>query len=162
MNKLQELYDQTSTLIQTNTFDDIVTKIGVLLVAFLAPIQPILLAILFLVFIDAVVGIWASVKEGKELTASKLSGSVTKIFVYIITIFVAKVTQDYLFFDVEFLQISKFAAGFIGITELKSIFENLNRISGSNLFSVLLERLSATQGAQEVRSAKNKRDKKEE
>lgn len=117
-------------------------KLAILALAFLAPMQNMLLSMLFLIVTDFLSGIWASIKEKKKISSSKLSRTVSKTLVYFTTVVVVHVAHIHLLGSSEILPIESIAIGFIAITELKSIFENLNRISKNDLFSVLIERLS--------------------
>lgn len=140
-SKIEELAQQTVNVVSNNTFTEILSKLGILSLAFVAPIQSMLLSVLFLVFVDTVTGVWAAIKEDHTVSSEKFSRAIPKLFIYILTLLIAVVAHDYLLFGVDFLPIDKFAAGFIGVTELKSTFENMNRISGNNLFAALINKL---------------------
>lgn len=110
-------------------------------VFFTAPTHASMLAIIVLVAVDLLVGVWASAKEGKKITSFGLRRTVTqKIFPYQTAVLCAHLLE------VQFLPmlpLMKALAGFIAVTESKSIFENLGRITGLDFWTVIRERLQS-------------------
>lgn len=115
----------------------ILQKGFVLLLAFLAPVANVIFAVLFLIFIDLITGLSASMKEKQTITSSALSRTIGKMLVYLTTIIVAFVVNKYLLVGFEF-PIESIVSGFIAITECKSILENLNRLSDNSLIDDLI------------------------
>jgi phage-related holin len=109
--------------------------------AFLAPIKSAILAVYFLIFIDLITGLWASIKEKQPITSSGLSRTIGKILIYSTTIVVAFVVHQHLLIGFD-LPLEALVSGFIAITETKSIFENLNRISKNDVMRDLILLLS--------------------
>lgn len=107
----------------------------------LAPIKSAVFSVYFLIFADLITGVWASIKEKQTVTSSKLSRTISKILVYSTTIVVAFIVNKYLLVDFE-LPIVSIVSGFIAITEVKSILENLNRISSHRVIKDLILILS--------------------
>lgn len=122
-------------------FDLLLKKLLILLLAFLAPIKSAILAVYFLIFIDLITGLWASIKEKQTITSSGLSRTIGKILIYSTTIVVAFIVHEYLLVGFE-LPIEALVSGFIAITETKSIFENLDRISNNKVMKDLILLLS--------------------
>lgn len=122
-----------------------VSQLGIkalaLFLAFIAPIQATILASLGLVFADTVTGIWASLKEGNKLTSYKLRRTVLKTLAYMLSLVVAHVIEAYM---LEGVPVVKTIAGLIAITEGKSIFENLERITGINYWNAILDKLQGS------------------
>lgn len=116
---------------------ELVQKALILILAFLAPVANTILAVLFLIFVDLVTGLAASIKEKQTITSSGLSRTIGKIFIYSTTIVVAYVVNKYLLVDFDF-PIESIVSGFIAITESKSILENLNRLSEKSLLADLI------------------------
>ncbi|MBN9160863.1 MAG: hypothetical protein BGO98_29475 [Myxococcales bacterium 68-20] len=114
-----------------------------------APIQATALALGFLVVIDVITGVWASVKAGQRVTSDRFGRTVTKSLVYLTAIFVAHVAELYVFEDL--VPITKVVAGFVGSTELLSIYENLTRISGMDFRKLVIEKLRPPQREKEDR-----------
>jgi hypothetical protein len=108
--------------------------------AVLAPIKAMLVTAGVLVFMDLLTGIWASLKTGIPISSNRLGRTVTKIFVYQLAIICGFLTERYLVDDM--LPFAKIAAGYVGITELKSIYENLSRISGQDFLKGILGKLN--------------------
>lgn len=112
-------------------------------VAFLAPIETVGMAIGFLTLVDIATGIWASVRAGQKVTSDRFSRSVTKSLVYLTALVVANVAQKWVFLGA--VPVVTIITGFIGSTELLSIFENLSRISGINFRDYLQDKLLPAQ-----------------
>lgn len=112
-----------------------------LLLVFVAPIQAILIATLALIGADTITGVWASLKEKQRITSHKLRRTVAKSLAYMLGIVVAHIIEQYM---IEGIPIVKTVGGLIAITEAKSIFENLYRITGVNFWQVLLDKLQGT------------------
>lgn len=81
-------------------------------------------AILMLMLIDAVLGVWASKLEGRAITSSRFADSVKKGIVYFIAIsagYFADLTVPY-----DAIQATM--VGFVGVTEFISVLENTGRM----------------------------------
>jgi len=113
----------------------------IIAVSLLAPIKSAIFAVYFLIFVDLITGVWASLKEKQTITSSKMSRSISKILIYSITIIVSFIVHKYLLTDFD-LPIEAIVSGFIAITETKSILENLNRISSHRVIKDLIILLS--------------------
>lgn len=142
LESFSRLAEEVTGIFHHGTVYELCAKLSILALAFVAPIQNMLLSMLFLIVVDFITGLWAAIKEHKPITSSKLSRSVSKTLVYFTTVVVVHVTHKYMLDGVEFLPIDSFAIGFIALTELKSIFENLNRISKQKLLSAIIYKLS--------------------
>jgi phage-related holin len=114
--------------------------LAVSVAAIFAPIQGLLLATGSLVFIDLITGVIAAHKRGSPITSAGLRRSVTKICVYQIAIMTAFLAEKYMS---DVLPFVKMAAGVITLTELTSVLENLNSISGENLLKALIDKLGS-------------------
>jgi phage-related holin len=109
-----------------------------------APLKNMVHALFFLVLVDLLTGVWASVSNGNKITARRFSRSLIKTFIYLLTIITVWTANKHILSSESVaLSIDTIICGFIAITELKSIFENLQRISKQPILSILLERLSA-------------------
>lgn len=69
--------------------ETILKSIGLVLVAFFAPIVPLLLLIGFAILIDTIFGIIASVKNKKPIVSSKLARILTKSIIYMSLVLLA-------------------------------------------------------------------------
>jgi hypothetical protein len=123
----------------------------VAIVAALAPIHAVMGTVLLLVAVDLITGIWAAYKRGDKILSAKMKRSVGKLVLYEVAVILAFFVEKYLIGDL--LPALKLVSGLIGLTEFKSILENLNTISGQDLFKTILDRIAS------VHSPKNE-DKK--
>lgn len=114
-------------------------KVSAALLLFLQPIRASLTAVVLLVIADFFSGIWASKKESKKITSSGFRRTVVKILAYMATILIAHMMELYLIPD---MPIEKAVAGLIGITEGKSFFENIHRITGIDFWAILISKLN--------------------
>jgi len=112
-------------------------SIVLLIASFLAPIATVIFAVLFLIFVDLVTGILASIKEKAAITSSAMSRTIAKTFVYCTTIIVTYVVHKYLLVGFDF-PIESIVSGFIALTEMKSILENMDRISNHSVLKDLI------------------------
>lgn len=139
------LYDILKNYSQSVTdgfsFSGALKSIALLIAAFLAPIASIVFAVIFLIFVDLITGILASMKEKIRVTSSALSRTIAKTLVYCTAIVVAFVAHKYLLVGFDF-PIESVVSGFIAITEMKSIMENLNRLSKQSVLKDLILLLS--------------------
>lgn len=69
--------------------ETILKSIGLVLVAFFAPIVPLLILIGFAILIDTIFGIIASVKNKKPIVSSKLARILTKSIIYMSLVLLA-------------------------------------------------------------------------
>lgn len=111
-------------------------------VAVFAPIQGMIIACFALVLIDLLTGIFAAKKRAEAITSSGLRRTAVKLFVYEAAIMLGFITQQYL--TGPNIPVVSIITGFVGITELLSVLENLNTISGNDLLKALLEKLHQT------------------
>lgn len=109
--------------------------------AVFAPIQASLLALLVLIFADLVTGLMAAKKQGIPITSSGLRRTISKIFVYETAILMGYLAEHFLLSD--FIPITKLITGTITLVELKSLFENLDLISGSQLLKSIIDKLGS-------------------
>ena len=105
---------------------------------FLAPLYPVMLAIGFLLMADMVVGIYAAWKQREKITSRKMSNTISKIFLYNLTIIAGFVVEKYLLPGIPFVKIT---AGLIGLVEIKSLAENLYKATGLKLWDAVKQYL---------------------
>jgi phage-related holin len=107
-----------------------------------APIQGMLGAALALIVLDLITGILASRKRQEPLSSSGLQRTIVKLVVYEVSIAAAFIAQHYLLNDS--LPCANIMASFVGITELKSVLENMNDISGQDLLKTVIDKLGSS------------------
>jgi phage-related holin len=107
---------------------------------FLSPIKSALVALLALIAVDFVTGIWAARKRGEAITSRGMRQTVSKITAYLLGVILAFIVEKYLMDGA--IPLVHLVSGFAGMGELKSIFENLNAITGINLVASLITQFS--------------------
>jgi len=124
----------------------IIIKLVLAGLAYFAEIQNLFHAVLVFMAIDWVTGVYASFKyRSREIdyindkptkrpwfVASKMRYSIEKFVFYMLAIAMAYVFRKEF---IEGIYLAKIVAGYIAITELKSIFENISRIMGVKIFN---------------------------
>lgn len=98
-----------------------------LLLVFLAPIIPAMIAVCILIGIDFIMGLFAAVKTKVKITSSKMSQTLIKLLVYQLLIFASYLTMIYL---MPWFPLVKIVLAFIGMTEFLSIGEKFTLITG--------------------------------
>lgn len=106
------------------------------------PIKATLITVMVLTVADLITGIMASRKEGKKITSSGLKRTIIKTTVYELVVMLGFLTERFMVGDS--IPVVKVLAGFIGLTELKSVLENIERISGMPIIKLLIQRLNQT------------------
>lgn len=106
------------------------------------PVKATLITVMVLTVADLISGIMASRKQGRKITSSGLKRTVVKTAVYELVVMLGFLTEQYMTGDS--IPVVKVLAGFIGLTELKSVMENIERISGMSIIKMLIERLNQT------------------
>lgn len=107
----------------------------------LAPVKAILTIIGILVMADLVSGILAAKKRKEKITSAGIRRTVTKFFVYETAIILGFLTEHYL--TGALVPITKIISGLIGMTELKSVLENMGDIQGEPIFNLLIKKLGS-------------------
>lgn len=111
------------------------------IIALFAPIKPVLLATGVLIFADLILGVMAAKKRGEPITSSALRRTVSKLFIYNVTILSGFLFEKYLMGDL--IPAVKLIAGVIGVVELKSILENADDVNGAPIFLSIIKRLGS-------------------
>lgn len=107
--------------------------------AFFAPTIPMIVMIGFMVICDSVTGILASRKKGIGFVSGKLRDTADKFISYGIGVLIAYLIQVLLIPDFPAL---KSITALICYIELKSINENIEVVTGLNLFKGILNVLN--------------------
>lgn len=116
-------------------------KVGVVLVAILAPIQATLLTTLALVVCDMITGMIASVKRGERITSAKMRNTLSKLFIYEMLVAITYFTEVYLLKGS--FPLSNLVTGIIALTETKSLIENCEVVLGTSIFDSLIQKLAS-------------------
>jgi phage-related holin len=107
------------------------------LVVYFSPTFQILFGIGFLVMVDFATGILSAKKSGEDITSKKMRLTIVKGFGYMSSILVAYVIQKVFIPEME---VMKIVSGLVAMIELKSLDENLTKITGKSLFKKFLDK----------------------
>ena len=118
-----------------------------IIVAFLAPIKPLIIIVGVCIILDTLFGILRAKKQGQKITSNKLSRLVSKMFLYQAVVILFFAIEKYILVDfiLSFTSVELFLTklvtfGLISI-EIISINENYEIISGVNLFQKIKNNL---------------------
>lgn len=126
----------------TELYQDWITKLVAWAGVFIAPIKLLLINVYLLVCIDLITGIWASLVEKQKIVSNKLRRTINKLLSYTAALLVTHhLTNNFLTLGLD-AALVKILAGYIAITEVKSIFENLYRATHLNFWQMLLKKLN--------------------
>nr|WP_321221339.1 phage holin family protein [uncultured Psychroserpens sp.] len=118
-----------------------IVKLMFWLLTFLSPVNAVMVTMVFLIIVDFITGAYASIKNRIPIRSSKIGHTISKFFIYNLVILAAYFVEEHIVNEVPFLKI---IAGFIAITEIKSILENYNVIYGINPFKALINLIKLT------------------
>lgn len=118
-----------------------ITAVLVSLQAIFQPAQSMLLTALVLIVVDLITGIAAAKKMGKPITSAGIGRTVVKLLVYEVAIALAFLTETYM--TGPAIPCAKVAASLIGTTELLSVLENVNILSGGDLLKSIIDKISS-------------------
>lgn len=106
--------------------------------AFIAPIHLLMFAVFFVIMVDLLTGVWAAKHGGKAITSRGLRKTIVKIFLYNLAVLTGWLIEMSV---TDLLPIVKLIGAAITFTELFSVLENIQRISGTNIFKKLIDKL---------------------
>lgn len=111
-------------------------------VAYFAPTKSVLITVMALSMLDMLLGIAASKRSGKPVSSQGLRRTILKVVLYEIAVLSAYVVGKELVGPQ--LPVMNMLTTLIGLTELKSVLENLAIISGegNSVFSNLVTKLN--------------------
>jgi len=102
--------------------------------SFFVPIKGFLIFTIFVVFADTLTGIKAAKKEGQKISSKGLYRTTEKIVVYFVAILIFEGAKNT--FSIPF-PITYMVAMMISATELFSVAENIKRITGVELGTLI-------------------------
>lgn len=108
------------------------------IVVYFQPTLEFMLLVGFFVAMDTITGMAAAAKLGEPLTSKKFRAIFPKYIVYGCAVLVAHVIQKQFFQDFPALKI---VAGFVAYSELMSIDENIQKITGFSVFKFFIKKL---------------------
>ena len=123
------------------------TKISLLALSFfsiLTPIKPLVLIAITSIILDTCFGIWRSFKKGQKIRSRRLSHTISKIFLYSFAIVFIFLLEKFVISDIlgHFIAIdlvlTKMFTFFCVVTELKSINESYESVTGKNVWKAFI------------------------
>ncbi len=120
---------------------DKVIKLMFWLLTLLSPVNGVMVTMVFLIVVDFITGSYAAIKNHIPIRSSRIGHTISKFFIYNLVILAAFFLEKHIVDEVPFLKI---IAGFIAITEIKSVLENFNKIYGVNPFKALINLIKLT------------------
>lgn len=113
--------------------------------AVFAPAKELFIATGVLIIADLITGVMAARKSGKPITSAGLRRSVSKMLIYNLAVGSGFLVQHYMMGDL--VPVSNIVSSAIGLTELKSIMENIGTIQGGSLFKSIVDKLGSVNDA---------------
>jgi len=113
---------------------DLITKIGLAILAILAPIQTAILGVGFLITADLITGIVAAYKRGEPIRSERLKNTAVKMLVYNLLLTSSFIAETYL---TPWIPFTNVALSFLAIIEVKSLGENFQSITGISFVTYL-------------------------
>jgi phage-related holin len=109
--------------------------------AVIAPIKATLITVGIVIGVDFITGILAARKRGETLKSAPARRTISKVLIYHTAILTGFLIETYLMKGA--IPITSLVSGLIGSVEALSIYENLNTISGKNVFGSLIKILGS-------------------
>lgn len=106
-------------------------------VVYFQPTLEFMLLVGFFVVMDTITGMAAAIKTDTPITSKKFRAIFPKFIVYGAAVLVAHVIQRQFFPDFPAMKI---IAGFVAYSELMSIDENIQKISGVSMFKFFIKK----------------------
>ncbi len=122
-------------------FKHLPLNLAIAAILVLAPIKATLVVTLLLTLVDLITGVLAARKRGEAITSTGFKASVVKLLVYESVVVLSFLVERFLVGDL--LPVVKIAGGMVGLTELKSVLENLEELTGMPLLKALIAKLGA-------------------
>lgn len=99
------------------------------IVAYLAPVAPLVHALLFFMAADWITGVYKAKKLKQKITSKGFRNTAEKFVSYTAAIILGHVFGQ----QIAELHLTRLVAGYLALTELKSIYENLAAITGNDI-----------------------------
>jgi hypothetical protein len=105
-------------------------------ISIFTPVIPMLLTIGVLIVIDFLVGIYRAFKMNEQITSRKMGNTISKMFLYQLTIISLFLFETFILMGI--LPVTKIGSVLISITELKSIDESVEKMTGVGIWKKLV------------------------
>lgn len=111
-----------------------VFEMAAALLVLLAPLNPVMATIVLLIVIDFITGLYAAYRTKTRIRSKRMSNTISKFLFYNMVIIAGYFIEVNIVQEIPF---TKIVAGFIAMTEFKSIGENFNKIYGINFIRAI-------------------------
>ncbi len=111
------------------------------LIGIFAPVKEIMATMLVLIIADLITGMYAAYKRKESIQSSAIRRTVSKILAYEIAVALGFLAQAYLVKDL--IPVANLIGSVVGLVELKSVLENLNSASGTDLLKAVIDKLGS-------------------
>ena len=102
------------------------------ILSYFAPIATIIHVMLIFILIDCLSAIWAAKKNNIPIESRKMRKTVIKMFWYISAVIMAHMME--VTFNLQFAHLAQIIGGFVCMVEIKSVFENITKITNEPVF----------------------------
>jgi hypothetical protein len=109
--------------------------------AVIAPIKATLITVGIVICVDFITGLWAARKRGETFNSAAARRTISKAVIYQTAVLTGFLIETFLMGGS--IPITSIVSGLIGSVEALSIYENLNTISGKNIFGNLVKILGS-------------------
>ena len=122
-----------------------VTRVMMIIAAFLAPIQGIMITVGICILADTIMGIWKANKLKEKVTSRRLSAIISKMFLYQATVVLIFAVDKFILNDIiqQFFTVPLMATKLVALTlisiELFSIDENFKAVKKKGFWDYFKE-----------------------
>lgn len=118
-----------------------VQPIAISTLAVFAPIKGTIITVGIVIAVDFITGVIAAKKRGETISSAAARRSISKVLIYQTAVLTGYLIERFLMGGS--IPITSLVSGLIGSVEALSIYENLNTLSGKNLFASLIKILGS-------------------
>jgi len=102
------------------------------ILSYFTPIATIVHVMFIFIIVDLVSAIWAAKKNNIAVESRKMRKTVVKIFWYTAAVLMAHMMETE--FSLQFAHMAQIVGGFVCMVEMKSVFENITKITNEPVF----------------------------
>lgn len=117
-------------------------KYFIVFLMYLSPIREYLYCVYILLFIDLFTGIYKSLKTSVPITSKRLRDTIVKYVFYSVAIYVGFEIDVKILKTVNDFYLSRLIGGTIALTEFYSVLENISVITGTDILSIIRDKVS--------------------
>lgn len=111
-------------------------KIFLAFIAYFSPIHLVIHCVLILILFDFLTGVYASNRNKEKIVSNRFRNTIEKFVFYTVAIMLSHIFQVSF---ADWSNLTNIVAGFIALTELLSIYENVRKITKLDIASKVKE-----------------------